>query len=132
MKFLPNTPPRTFTVGAEDNEVVLSDCAHILLEPDEQVTFISPSESEYDVVRKAWGYYATPSLNKRLKHFNLRSALVKNRKGAFYIHLVEKGQEAVHRDYLDRDGLQIVAWLDDTKVLEQISTFFESQTASSD
>lgn len=132
MKFLPNTPPRKFSVGSESNAVVISDCAHIRLEPEEQVTFVSPSESEYDVVRKSWGYYGTPSLNKRLKAFNLRSALVKNQEGSFYIHLVEKGQESEHRDYLDCDGQKVITWLDDDNVLEQIAILFESQGALSD
>ena len=63
MKFKPKNPPRTFEVGAE-TKYTMSDCASIELEPNEQVTFLA-GKAEYDVTRKEWGYYATPSTNGR-------------------------------------------------------------------
>ena len=70
-------PPRTFEAGFPEHRVTLHDCAHIHLNPDEQVTFCTESGAEYDIVRKEWGFYATPSLNGRLFRFHLLAYLVK-------------------------------------------------------
>ena len=70
--------------------VVPTNC--IQLEPDEQVTFVTDSGSEYDVARKSWGYYATPSLNSRLAGFGLRGVLVRGDDGKAYLFLVEMGK----------------------------------------
>ena len=90
MKFFRNDPPRIYEAGF-DVKVLISDCGKIELEPDEQVTFITPSGGEYDVARKSWGFYATPSLNGRLQGFGLKAVLVKNRINRYFIFLVEKG-----------------------------------------
>jgi len=58
-------PPRRFDPDGTGRFAVL-DAGGIELAADEQVTFCSVTGSEYDVTRKAWGYYATPSLNARL------------------------------------------------------------------
>src|SRR5438105_15753607 len=72
-----NDPPRAFQVGRTE-KIWIRDCAHISLEPDEQVTFLTGEGAEYDVARKDWGFYATPSLNSRLARFGLRGVLVRN------------------------------------------------------
>ena len=74
MKFTPIDPARVFSVG-RGGRIQLKDTARITLEPDEQVTFVTRAGAEYDVVRKSWGYYATPSLNGRLRRFGLRAVL---------------------------------------------------------
>ena len=51
-------PPRRFGAKGAGLEDVLHDCAHIELEPNEQVTFKTATGAEYDVTRKSWGYYA--------------------------------------------------------------------------
>ena len=50
MKFTPIDPPRRFEVSGRGVKLMLSDCAHIALAPDEQVTFTTESGGEYDVV----------------------------------------------------------------------------------
>ena len=92
MKVVALDPPRKFRVGARE-DVELSDCGRIELRPDEQVTFTTESGGEYDVARKAWGFYATPSLNGRLPWFGLRPALVKGLEDKFFVMLVEHGHE---------------------------------------
>lgn len=119
MKFTRLTPPRKFNVGSR-KVIEMKDCAHIQLEADEQVTFMTESGVEYDVARKSWGFYATPSLNGRLKQFGLRAVLVKSPGARFYILLVEHSQEADFQDYLDSEGHSIVAWLDDDSALEAL------------
>lgn len=119
MKFTKNDPPRKYEAGFDD-KVVISDCGKVELEPDEQVTFMTPEGREYDVARKSWGFYATPSLNGRLKSFGLRAVLVKNRINRFFIFLVEEGKDDLFNDYVRMEPLEIVFWLDDEKRLEDL------------
>ena len=118
MKFEERKPLRTFEVGC--NETILKDCVRIELASDEQVTFKTVSGTEYDVVRKSWGYYATPSLNGRLQGFGLRGVLVRNLNAKFYLLLVEEGKEERFQHYLDIEQLTVVCWLDNDKELETL------------
>jgi len=111
---------RRFTVGLS-TQVELSDCAHIALNADEQVTFTTPSGGELDVVRKDWGFYATPSLNSRLVRKGLRAALVRNRLGHFFIVLIEAGKEAAFERYAQDEELTHVTWMDQGEALERIA-----------
>ena len=119
MKFKETIPPRIFETGkGEPTEI--ADCAHIELTPDEQVTFKTFSGAEYDVIRKSWGYYATPSLNGRLQGFGLRGVLVKSLDSKYYILLVERGKEDCFQSYCDIQELTIVCWLDNDKELKTL------------
>ncbi len=91
--------------------------AQIDLEPNEQVTFISKGGVEYDVVKREWGFYATPSMNARLLRFNLRSVLVKTIGDKFFVALVEKGKEELFESSLEKEKSKIVTWLDTDEVL---------------
>ena len=116
MKFKEVIPPRAFEVGRRD-PVEITDCAQIKLAPNEQITLKTESGSEYDIVRKSWGYYATPSLNGRLRFFGLRTVLVKSPSAKFYILLVENGKEEDFQKYLKVEDLTIVCWLDNDEHL---------------
>jgi hypothetical protein len=120
MKYEPIDPPRTFPVGA-GGKVIIKDCGRIRLEHDEQITFTTESGAEYDLARKDWGFYATPSLNGRLESFGLRAVLVKSRvTGQFFIFLVENGKEDLFRKYCDIEQQFVIAWLDSDKALEKL------------
>ena len=119
MKITPIDPPRTFKVGYKQ-EIQLKDCGHIALGPDEQVTFTTELGGEYDVVRKSWGFYATPSMNQRLKKFGLKAALIKSPDGKYYIFLVETGKETDFQHYVQAENLHIICWLDDDANLQEI------------
>ncbi|MDQ7834252.1 MAG: hypothetical protein RDU24_02620 [Humidesulfovibrio sp.] len=111
-------PARTVELTTTSGDALtLRHCANIHLNADEFITFTTPSGTEYDVTRKAWGYYATPSLNGRLPRHGLRGALVENSRQQHFIHLVEIGNEEEHRRYLESDGQRIVVWLDETEKL---------------
>ncbi len=116
MKFAPKDPPRRFKVG---NAVKfdMKDCGSLALEHDEQVTFTTESGAEYDVARKDWGFYATPSLNSRLEGFGLRGVLVKNRLDRFFVLLVERGKEELFDRYLEIESLEVICWLDTSEAL---------------
>jgi hypothetical protein len=119
MKFTKNDPPREYEAGF-DKKVVIRDYGKMELSTDEQITFITPSGCEYDVTRKEWGFYATPSLNGRLAEFNLRAVLVKNRVGRYFVMLVERGRENLFQRYVESEPLHIVCWMDSAEALENI------------
>ena len=110
-------PPRRFAVGHRG--VVISHVAKITLESEEQVSLMSDSGAEWDVVRKDWGYYATPSLNGRLREHRLRAVLVRSAAQRLYLLLVERGEEAAFEVYRDDESLEIVHWLDDDEACER-------------
>ena len=43
------------------------------------ITFFN-GKIEYDIVKKNWGFYATPSINGRLIKFGYKTCLIKNKK----------------------------------------------------
>lgn len=104
--------PREFKVGLEQ-QITIKDLGQIQLDPDEQVTFTTPAGAEYDLVRKNWGYYATPSVNDRLKRFGFKTALVRNSKGQVYIMVVENERLADFEAYLAEEKNYVLQWLDD-------------------
>jgi hypothetical protein len=120
MKIEIQNPPRNFEVGF-DNKTNISDCGTIVLNSNEQITFKTSQGGEYDVTRKSWGFYATPSTNGRLPRFGFKTVLVKNRLNQHFVMLVEKGHESEFENYAMKEPLTIVAWLDNSKDLEKIS-----------
>lgn len=119
MKIDVKDPPRPFEVGYGP-KVTMKDCALIELAPNEQVTFIDRDGSEYDVACKDWGYYATPSTNGRLRDFNFRTALVRNRVNRHFVLLVKENKLNSFEHYVAEEGLEIVVWLDDDKALAKL------------
>ncbi len=123
MRFEPKDPPRLFEVDqptAVPEPLYLKDCGNLSLATDEQITFVTESGGEYDVARKSWGYYATPSLNSRLVGFGLRAALLKDEAGKFVIVLVEQGREPEFDRYVEVEGYTVVCWMDSTASLEAL------------
>jgi len=121
MKFAQKSAaPRRFAVGNAD-KIEMRDCGTLALEPDEQVTLVTGSGAEYDVARKDWGFYATPSLNGRLESFGLRGVLIRNTlTGRYFVLLVERGHEDKFSAYMARESLEVVAWLDSTAALDRL------------
>jgi len=94
------------------NDIALKEVAKIELEDNEMITFIKDN-NEYDFVAKDWGYYATPSINGRLKNFGYKTALVKNSYGKFYINIVEKEKLEQFYEYIDKEKSEVIEWLDE-------------------
>ena len=112
MKINLNEPPRKFQVGS-DYKVTIKDCGSITLNPDEQITFTAKDGKEYDVLKKEWGYYATPSVNGRLKKFGYKTALVKNIEGMIYVMIVDKGKVNLFQEYIKNSNQKFLDWLDE-------------------
>ncbi len=122
-------PPRKFSVGLK-RDIEISDCAHIYLNSNEQVTFKTDDGAEHDVCRKEWGFYATGSVNGRLPAHGLKAGLVKGHAERYCIMLVEEGKEKGFNEYLDHDQNRLVCWLDDEN-LQRISMTFDTQVNES-
>ena len=112
MKIKNNKPPRTFKTGSI-RKVTISHMANLEMESDEQITFVDKNRNEYDVVKKRWGYYATPSVNDRLKRNNYKTAIVKNKKRQVYVMLVHKNKITLFNKYLKTHENKVLYWLDE-------------------
>ena len=125
MDFKPLNVPRKFQVNGAGVSLILSDCGRISLNPDELVTFVTNNGGQYDVTRKNWGFYATPSINGRLKSFGLRGALVISSFEKIFLMLVESGKESDFFDYINSDLQTFICWLDDDQEVKKITKLFE-------
>ena len=115
MKFNQKKTPREFKVGTH-KKITIKDHGTIELGFDDQVTFIIDGEKQYDVVRKKWGFYATPSVNKRLKSFGFKTALVKNQSNNnIFILIVDEDRIADFYSYIKSEKMNLVEWLDEKK-----------------
>lgn len=112
MKIVTKKPPREFKVG-NDQKIIIQDMGDVYLDSDEQLTFITEDKKEYDLCKKEWGYYATPSVNDRLKRFGFKTAIVQNVKGQVYIMIVEEDKIASFEKYLNEENNQVLEWLDE-------------------
>ncbi len=112
LKLKKTTPPRKFKVGL-DKSIELFDCCKIFLNENEQVTFVTSNGKEHDFVAKSWGFYATPSVNGRLKNFNLKTALIKNSFNQFFIVVVDPIHIEKFNEYLKVEKQIVVEWLDE-------------------
>lgn len=108
---------RNFIVGI-NKKININHCATISLKDNQQVTFIFKNKQEYDVVKKKWGYYATPSINYRLKINSFKTALVRNKNNRNFIMIVNKKNLKIFNDYLSDESMKLVSWLDneETKI----------------
>lgn len=102
---------RRFKVGIK-KDIEIKHIANIYLNSNEQVTFFSKKKREYDFVKKDWGYYATSSINSRLKKFNFLTCLIKNKLiKKLFIVVVYKEKLNLFRKYLKKEKLKVVSWL---------------------
>ncbi len=112
MRFERTDPVRVFQVGL-DQQISISDCGRIYLEPDEQVTFVTQAGKEHDFVAKNWGFYATPSINGRLADQGFKTALVKDSFGKYYIMVADPDEMTDFKTYLKIERHEIAEWLDE-------------------
>jgi hypothetical protein len=103
--------PRIFKVGIKDL-IEIKEVAKINLKSNEQVVFVS-KKKKYDFVKKNWGYYATPSINGRLKDEGYKAALVKNEVSKIYLMVVDKDKIKVFKKYCKKEKQKIIKWLDE-------------------
>ena len=98
---------RGFLVGSETN-ILITHVADVCLEPNEQLTFQHPLGGEYDFVCKEWGYYASPSLNHRLRNEGFGSFLVRNEEGRLYLMVVSDRARDEFDEYCKKENQEII------------------------
>ena len=119
VRFKKNIIPRPFVVGIK-KKITIKDMGTVYLAPNEQLTFITENKNRYDIARKNWGFYATPSINSRLKKEDFKTALVKNTLNRVFVMIVEKKNMSIFKKYLNRESYNLVAWLDNNHNLKKI------------
>ena len=112
MKIEVKQPPREYKVGLQ-KQITIKDCGSVHLDADEQLTFLTGDGHEYDFAAKDWGYYATPSVDGRLKSFGYKTAFVRNTMGKHYVMVVREDRMDSFQAYLDAESQQVVSWLDE-------------------
>lgn len=115
MKFEEKQPPRKFKVGNPQNGIVISDFGDLHLNANEQITMISVNGKRHDFASKEWGFYATPSVNGRLKNEGFKTALVQNSMGQIYIMVVDKDSLEEFECYCTMEKQEVLEWLDERK-----------------
>ena len=111
MKIKLRKKPRKFTVGI-NTKIVLSDFGKIILKPNEQISFITENLATHDVARKDWGFYATQSVNSRLKK-NFKTAIVINPLKRVFVMLVERKYLKEFKKYCKIENQKVLFWLDE-------------------
>ncbi len=102
--------PRVFNVKG----YMVKDYGKIYLEDSEMVSFKTRSGKEFDFAAKEWGFYATPSVNSRLKDEGFKTALVANENNQLYVMSVEKEKLEEFFAYLkNRQNNRVLCWLDE-------------------
>jgi len=104
------TTPREFEVKG----VRIKDFGKIFLDKNEMVSFKTKSGKEYDFVAKEWGFYATPSVNSRLKKEGFKTALIVNESNQLYVMSVEKEKiEKFHKYLKYNQDNKLICWIDE-------------------
>lgn len=116
MELREKTPPREFNVGRPENPITIRDCGELWLEPNEMVTMMSPDGLRHDFTAKNWGFYATPSVNGRLKSEGFKTALVRNLKGYVYVMCVAKSSIEEFEAYCRHEQQSVLEWLDEREI----------------
>ena len=117
---------RKFLVGKKKN-IMLKDVGSIFLNSNENVTFKTLKKKEYDICKKNWGFYVTPSLNKRLIKFGYRAALVKSKDfNTYAILIVEKEKKNLFFKYLKGQNMFLICWLNNRN-LSKIERYFKNK-----
>lgn len=116
---------RKFKTGITD--IVINHVADLKLNNDELVTIKVNNKTEYDITRKNWGFYSTPSINKRLIKFGFNSAITHNPKfGTYFMMIVEKNKKKEFIKYLKSQNMILITWLTKRK-LQKLKKIFSSK-----
>ena len=116
---------RKFETGITN--IVITHVADIKLSNDELVTIKVNKKSEYDITRKNWGFYSTPSINKRLLKYGFDSAITYNPNyGTYFMMIVEKNKKKEFIKYLKSQDMVLITWLTKKK-LNKIKKIFKTK-----
>ena len=89
--------------------LVITEKAKIYLKENEQITLVDDYKNEFDIVKKRWGYYSTPSINKRLLKNNYQIFLVQNiNNKTNFIFSVIKNKKKLLKKYMKKVGIKFL------------------------
>tara|TARA_Y100000816_G_C25584367_1_gene314077 strand:- start:87 stop:470 length:384 start_codon:yes stop_codon:yes gene_type:complete len=104
---------RKFVVG-KSKEITLIDKGSIYLNNDNNISIHYDKKVNYDIAKKSWGFYPLPSINKRLKNFNLKAVIVESKNfNTFFIMLVINNKKKIRdfKIYCKKENINIISWL---------------------
>jgi len=90
----------------------------INLKSDQQITLIN-GKSEYDIAKKNWGFYVTPSIQKRLKKFNLEVYLI-SKSNNYFLCLVKQKKKRLFKSFLLKKKMKFIQNLSTTQKFKKI------------
>ena len=93
-------------------KIQFNEVGKIFLKKNELISFVTEDNSEHEVIRKDWGFYATQSVNSRLKK-NYKTAKTENTQQKFFIMLVEKKFINKFKKYCKEEKQKVMCWLDE-------------------
>lgn len=128
MKTFIKKKPRKYKVGVAD-KIIIKDFGKIKLDKNEQISFVG-NNGLFDFCKKDWGFYATPSINKRLHNNKFQTYLVKNIYNNIYLWVVENNKKKLFLKYLNEENHEIIIRLDEIKseknLLNLLKTSFKN------
>lgn len=91
---------RSWKVGLKNN-ILITQKAKIKLNTNEQISFYSNdlNKIENEICKKSWGYYLTPSIDKRLKKYGQKVFIMKNSKKNSYLVIVNNSKLREFKKY---------------------------------
>lgn len=82
---------------------------NISLNPDEQATFVIEN-SKFDVTKKDWGFYVSPSIQKRCINNRLKAAIIFQGKN-YYVVFVKKNKEKIFFSFVKKNKYNFLDWI---------------------
>lgn len=98
---------RRWIVGNLKNIEIQEKCK-IKLKSNEQITFTNLKKNENEICKKGWGYYLTPSINRRLKNYNHQVFVITNKKKDKYIVIVKNSKMKSFKKYCENENLKYI------------------------
>lgn len=97
---------RSWSVGNK-KKIKISEKAKIELINNEQITFVDKNgKNVHEICKKIWGFYLSPSINKRLKNYNHKVFLTKDKLGKIFIMSVKINKIKNFKSYCKLENLK--------------------------
>tara|TARA_B100000886_G_scaffold275859_1_gene199798 strand:+ start:2410 stop:2727 length:318 start_codon:yes stop_codon:yes gene_type:complete len=81
----------------------------VRLNKDEQLTFLF-KKSNYDIAKKNWGYYISPSLQTRCLKAGLKGVIISNQTSLKFA-FVHKSKIKIFLSYVKSNNFKVVSWI---------------------
>ncbi len=117
---------RKFIAGKTN--IVFTDKGSISLNENEMIALRTGKNKNCDITKTPFGFYLTSSLNRRLYKNQFFVVLTKNRKGKFFLLLVDKTKRKKFKNYLKAEANNIVTTLE-IKNLKKIEKMFNKKNS---